>query len=134
MKCDDHKTVSYCTAIDSGVNITAQSPEGEAEATSLMKCLDEYFKQFSAPVVLDEGNALLGGQRCLNCDAVLSGVLGSFQWGIAHGEGTCSSCGWPARAYHRPKDQDGEEICDGALQVILQYHPDNVHHNGAVND
>lgn len=119
-------TISYCTARDAGVNLTASSPEFEEETRVLVDCLDEYFKQFAAPTVEGKGNALIGSQRCLECDTALSGALGSFQWGLAHGEGQCGCCGWPSRAYHRPKDQDGEEIFDRALQIILQYHPDHV--------
>jgi hypothetical protein len=40
----------------------------------------------------------------------------TFTWGLAHGEGHCSSCGYPTRMYHRR--------VEGVSTFPLQYHPD----------
>ncbi len=66
--------------------------------------------------------------ECLECGERLGGMMGSFRWGICHGEGICSNCGWPARAYHNPKTKEGEEVT-GFFECILQYHPDFVTKN-----
>ena len=77
-----------------------------------VKALDEYLRVFTMPV---EG-------KCICCNLPLGGLLlGTFQWGIAHGEGICGRCGWPARAYHRPKEGPVE-----FFSVILPYHPDEL--------
>jgi hypothetical protein len=58
--------------------------------------------------------------KCVCCEERLTGVLGSFAWGIVNGEGACAACGWPARAYHRKVG--GIEF----FGLILQYHPDTL--------
>ena len=60
------------------------SGEDAADATER---IDEYFRLFQ------------GGGNC-PCGRSLGGVFGTFTWGIAHGEGFCSVCQWPARGYH----------------------------------
>ena len=35
-------------------------------------------------------------------------LIGSFTWGIAHGDGFCGRCKWPIRLYHFVK-LDGPE-------------------------
>ena len=64
---------------------------------------------------------------CICCGAqqgakdILDGLLNArFTWGIAHGEGFCSNCTWPARAYHF----DVGPI--KRFEMILQYHPDEL--------
>jgi hypothetical protein len=79
--------------------------------------LREYFSMFAEPN--EEG-------KCLKCGKVQGGMmaalLGGFEYGLQHGEGRCGSCGWPGRACHYPKTEDGKEIF--SLQdFILQYHP-----------
>lgn len=46
-----------------------------------------------------------------------------FRWGLQHGVGNCSGCGWPARLYHFVKDAEGQET---RIVRLLQYHPDYV--------
>lgn len=79
---------------------------GEVPAEDVT-AMDEYFSHF----------VLMPGSKCVNCDAEQGGLFGSFRWGLAHGEGSCRVCGYPARAIHYHV---------GALkrlEVILQYHP-----------
>ena len=102
--------VQHCTHQSIGMSITGE------DASEVTAPLDGYLYLFAAPT---DG-------KCLKCDAQLTGILGSFMWGLVNGEGTCSSCGWPARAYHRPEETDGSEIFDRPLELILQYHPDCV--------
>jgi len=40
-------------------------------------------------------------EKCVDCDYQLGGLLGTFTWGIANGQGHCSQCGFPYLYYHR---------------------------------
>jgi hypothetical protein len=62
-------------------------------------------------------------QNCISCDAQLEGFFGCFEWGLVHGEGHCTECGYPARAYHRINDDKGEML---SFTYVLQYHPDSL--------
>lgn len=55
-------------------------------------------------------------------DAIADSLLFSpqFVWGLAHGEGYCATCGYPARAYH------SIEGVGDIRHLILQYHPDGL--------
>ena len=48
---------------------------------------------------------------------------GYFTWGLAHGHGHCTRCGWPAVLYHFPKDSDGKEH---RFEALLWCHPDDL--------
>lgn len=86
----------------------ASLPKEDSEA------MDEYFRQFLKP-----------GQGCVSCgkkqsggDNIIDQFLDShFTWGMANGEGFCSNCKYPARAYHRSVGPIK------FLNMILQYHP-----------
>jgi hypothetical protein len=80
------------------------SPKEEEE-------LDAYLKAFLPPNK---------DRKCVNCGLTLGGLVGRFTYGICHGEGYCSECGYPGRANHYnfgPID---------SLTFILQYHPDGL--------
>lgn len=111
--------VKHCTIADVGLEITG------TDAPSLVAALNEYFGQFAKPIRRDGANMLFGSIKCMQCDEILDGACGRFTWGIVHGEGHCGKCGYPGRAYHRPKNDD-DEIFDRVFEMILQYHPDNV--------
>ena len=114
------KTAKVCTIDDIGMSITGEDSQPIVEA------INEYLSIFAKPVKREGGgNCVMGSYECLNCGEPLGGLLGTFQWGLCHGEGTCT-CGWPCRAYHRPKDNEGEELFNGPIQLILQYHPSGV--------
>jgi hypothetical protein len=96
--------------------------------------LDAYFNGFAQPAitVAVDGKKSLGKLPCLKCDEPLAdGIMsfltgkGGFTWGLAHGEGFCRNCRWPARAYHFIKDVDGNDLMT-LRGVVLQYHPDFV--------
>lgn len=83
--------------------------------------IDSYLARFT--IIRDER-----GSRCPGCgslltahDAITGLFLGAtFTWGIAHGEGHCSGCGYPARAYH---------FDVGPLkrfEAVLAVHPDEL--------
>ncbi len=83
--------------------------------------LAEYLKPFASPIFKDEKKEEF---LCLKCGKSLNQfMLGTFQWGLAHGEGFCGKCKWPARLYHYLKLPDGTE---GKITLMLQYHPDGV--------
>lgn len=65
-----------------------------------------------------------GNPHCLKCESLQEGFLGRFEWAIAHGEGRCGKCGWPARRYHYLTIPGTTK--EGRLILILQYHPDFV--------
>jgi hypothetical protein len=73
---------------------------------------DAYFASF----------AKLPDAKCLCCGVSLRcalgiGIFGGFEWGLAHGEGHCSSCRYPMRGHH---------IVDGLgtiRNLFLPYHP-----------
>lgn len=100
---------------DIGITVTGE------EAETIIEMCDEYLSHFAA------------GSKCPKCGSALGGLLGSFQWGIVHGEGECKGglhsegpCGWPCRARHVIKDKEGDPIFSEALPIVLAYHPDYV--------
>lgn len=113
-------TVETCTIEDLGIEITG------SDAPPLVAAVNKYLSIFAKPVRRKVASSILGGVDCFRCGVPLDGMLGSFTWGIVHGEGVCGKCGWPCRAYHSPTDEDGDEIFDGAIALVLQYHPDQV--------
>lgn len=95
------------------------------DAQLLIDSINKYLSVFAKPINLEKKGFVSGSCKCLQCESVLDGVIGSFTWGLTHGEGVCSKCGWPCRAYHRPEDENGE-LFTTAIEKILQYHPDGV--------
>jgi len=106
-------TIQKCTIDAIGLGITGE------DAEPIVKAVNKYLAMFAAP----QGSEEI--KRCLKCGVILGGPLGSFQWRIENGEGICSCCGWPCRARHDIQDDKGS-IFNRPLEVILQYHPDNV--------
>jgi hypothetical protein len=94
-------------------NILASDGNGDpAVVAELMNKADLYCNAFALPTgkCICCGEQLTGGKDILN-------FLGTFTWDIAHGEGYCGKCHYPARAIHRI---DGVGTLSG---FILQYHP-----------
>ena len=81
--------IRECTIEDIGLKITGQ------DAPPLIESVNKYLSDFAAPKREGEGNILLGNHLCLKCGRHLTGAMGTFRWGIANGEGSCSNCGWP---------------------------------------
>jgi len=109
-------TVSHCT-VDDLMSISGK------DAQPVIDAINEYLQAFAKPIRCEGDGLIMGRFSCLKCGKRLTGACGTFTWGLVHGEGHCSECGWPARAYHRPTDDEGE-IFVGPLDFILQYHPD----------
>ncbi len=93
------------------------TPEAVALAAEANRRIDEYLRPFVAPE--EDGG-------CIMCGSPQGGFFGSFVWGLAHGEGRCSRCGYPARALHYIKLDDSAEPGELKAPVILQYHPDEL--------
>lgn len=89
--------------------------------------LDNYFSRFVAvPIVKGaDGKDETQPQSCPGCERKVTGLFGTFMWGIAHGVGMCSACSWPAVAHHYIKDESGREVAT-ITNVILIVHPDFV--------
>ncbi len=108
--------VPRCRVADLGTPGDTATPEG-------MAIVENYLSHFAAPIKQD-------GMPCLRCDKPLVGMLafmhgGGFEWGIAHGEGHCANCRWPARAYHFIKDNEGSELLT-IRNLVLQVHPADI--------
>lgn len=121
-----------CRWDDIGTSTIADtaSPEERAKAEAFLAEVNEYLAGFVKPVILGEGENRY--QVCFHCGWTVSkgfhSLLGmprhaAFEWGLVHGEGHCSNCHYPARAYHRPKGKDGEELFS-LTGMFLQYMPD----------
>jgi hypothetical protein len=76
--------------------------------------ISEYLSQFVKP---DRDG------KCYKCEQRLMGFIGTFTWGLAHGEGFCSQCKTPGRAYHVIKDPRDASQSIVTFQLVLQYHP-----------
>lgn len=81
------------------------------DSEAFKKRADDYLKIFAKTET----------SHCLCCGASLGGLFGKFEYGLAHGEGRCSNCGYPCRAIHYIKDEDGKTLI--RFETILQYHP-----------
>lgn len=93
----------------------------------VIKALDEYFRHFVALEIKPdhEGKPDIQTQMCVGCGEILSGLLGTWRWGIAHGVGECGKCGWPSHGHHFIKDENGDSLMT-LRNFILQVHPDFV--------
>jgi hypothetical protein len=134
---DDHAHAPvHCTHALLG--ITAAPKEGatdeeRAQAEAWIAEAEAYFAHFAAPVVIEkDGKPDSLGELCFHCGDYLTGMGamllskgGGFQWGLAHGEGRCGNCGWPARGMHYPKRDDASELLTLSGRV-LSYHPDQI--------
>ena len=98
----------HATAELVGVSITAKDGSLKS-ATSRDKIIA------SVNIYLNSFTYIEGG-RCPSCGRSLTGFLiGTFEWGIAHGEGHCSACGYPCRGFHKMEYM--------TLNCPLPYHP-----------
>ncbi|NIR76735.1 MAG: hypothetical protein GWN53_17025 [Gammaproteobacteria bacterium] len=116
---------------DAVLSINAKDAEGpneeeQEEIARTMEAARKYFRMFAEPMKKDGATGMMiGGVLCIGCGEVLNGFMGTFQYGIVHGEGTCSNCGYPCRTHHYIKDEDGEELLS-LTGYLLQYHPDEL--------
>lgn len=92
-----------------------------------LKALDSYFSHFAAIEIKDgaDGKPDIQPQKCCGCGKELTGLFGTWRWGIAHGVGECGACGWPSHGHHFIKDEKGEEVAT-LHNFILQVHPNFV--------
>ena len=89
----------------------------------LKTAIENYVATFAKPPEVEAPDGLaFEGHDCLKCGRPQCGLTGYFRWGIVHGEGNCTECGWPARAYHEIVDPDGGKPL-ARFSRILQYHP-----------
>jgi len=92
-----------------------ESQKAKEAKENFIKIINKYLRMF------------VSDKKCINCEEDLSGIFGTFNWGIVHGEGHCSNCGYPARGRHYIKAKnlviDDKEETELILPFILQYHP-----------
>jgi hypothetical protein len=81
----------------------------------LDEALNEEYVQHFLPPRANRSNTALA---CAGCGENLTGMFGTFTFGLAWGEGACGKCRYPARAMHK--------IGDGVCELVLQYHPDEL--------
>lgn len=112
----------------------ASQEEYEEERDWLFGLVDSYLEQFTVFDKKDgEPSIIFGADLCIMCGKPINGFLGTFEWGIIHGEGKCSECGYPLRAVHVVKDEDGEEVLR-ISRLILPYHPDGLERRETESD
>ena len=80
---------------------------------------ERHLSHYAAPKK-DEAGENRSGQPCIACDATHS-----FTWGMVHGAGHCTNCGWPASLYHFITDQEGKQVAH-LRGVLLWAHPDDI--------
>ena len=93
-----------CELIGLDVVPTHDTEECKQIAAAFIKQADAYLATFTP------------GPNCPRCGAQLDGLLGTFTWGFANGEGFCGRCNYPVRGIHRGPFE--------AISVALPYHPD----------
>lgn len=99
-------------------NGTATAEEIAIGLAELRAAIDKQFHCFIPPQ-----------KECLGCGDILASadpaealMRATFVYGLAYGEGSCSRCGYPARANHRPPSGEDGLRCNR----VLQYHPDEL--------
>ena len=129
-RIDELKAKNFPVANYSTFGIVRKDPEGELDESTriALESIDRYLSIFCVPPKKDpskgeEGGFAVSNQLCPGCDRSIGGLLGSFTWGIAHGEGHCSRCGYPHRGIHYVKTPDGLDIFTGGVREVLPYHP-----------
>lgn len=109
-----------CTAFD----LFAPN-EGKTPPAELIEDINQYLGCFVAPILKD------GKNHCFHCGLSYNGGAldnlfgeGGFEWGLAHGDGRCRACKWPARLYHFIKDRHGEDLMT-FRHLVLAYLPED---------
>lgn len=113
-------TISHASARTAKIRFRNEATPGSSEYEDgqetkrlLYEAINRYLEPFAAT---EEG-------RCV-CGMRLGGLLGTFGWGLVHGEGVCGRCGHPARAYHKVTADDGDLVFE--WEMVLPYHPDEL--------
>ena len=113
-----HEVVAHCRLTDIFM-------VGDDTPADFVDDANAYLADFATPVKSD------GALLCLHCEKPIDGFKQMFgtgvaiEWGLAHGEGRCSGCGWPYRGMHHPKNRNGEELFS-LRNLFLAYHPEQV--------
>lgn len=84
---------------------------------------DELRHMLAANKEVDAVDSITGTYDCICCGARLNGFIGSFTYGIRHGEGYCDICNYPHRAIHHIYTDEDHEEQIGSLQIVLPHHP-----------
>lgn len=105
----------HASASDLGVAVIGveKVPLDTAEITTQ---INQYLHSFLPPKFDEASRELV----CFLCGTILSGILGSFSWGLTTGEGFCGSCDYIARGLHIITVAGFKLTIPN---VILQYHP-----------
>lgn len=81
------------------IGITDENPDRYNSQMGTSFTADDFYNYGEHVWVTDS-------DKCPECNIDLSGIFGSFEWGIVHGEGNCSACGTAFRLYHYIKNNE----------------------------
>lgn len=96
------------------IELKKDTPEAIDEKENTTKIIQEYLNQFANT-----------NGKCPCCNRDLGGILGTFRWGIVHGEGECGDCGYPVRGHHVIKNEEGETFLT-FQNYMMPYHPNGL--------
>jgi hypothetical protein len=91
--------------------------------------MSEYLTNFHDPVFKENKDGETATIICVNCGShlysgsVMDALFSTFDWGIVHGEGLCTKCGWNYRMYHSVKCE-GEEAPQFTLPLAHRSYTD----------
>lgn len=102
-----------CLPADVGLTYTDETEQWVKDAC------EAYFAQFDAPIYGENAPGIMMSKVRCSCGRPLGGFIGSFTWGIVFGEGFCSNCKRPGRAYHTLRDAQGEKFADFGPVILL---------------
>lgn len=88
--------------------------------SDIREAVEKYLEPFIAPTPCEGEPSMITGSLLCDCGAPLDGYVGSFKYGIVHGEGFCQRCKRPIRANHYIKDDDGKDLVSFSLLLLYR--------------
>jgi len=80
-----------------------------------INAMSEYLTGFHDPVFRDNSDEETATILCVKCGShlysggLMDAMFSTFSWGIVHGDGFCTKCGWNYRMYHTVKCGEKED-------------------------
>lgn len=88
------------------------------------EAITAYLKPFEQPNTRPKAG--MRGEVLCRCGVPLDGILGTFSWGLTHGEGFCSSCHQPVRMFHVVRDDKGKILGEFDFPLLYPKDPEGV--------